>query len=52
MKDVLYNYCELTLEKAGHILDTGKQVSADRYNIINLKLSTLIAKEFIEYNLK
>ena len=49
VKDVLDNFyqfdCELNLENSGYILDNGKQVSADRYDLINLHLPKKITKE-------
>lgn len=52
VKDVLDNFyqfnCELNLENSDYILDNGKQVSADRYDVINLHLPTMIKKEMLE----
>lgn len=49
VKDVLDNFyqfdCELNLENNDYILDDGKQVSEDRYDVINLHLPKKITKE-------
>jgi len=46
VKDVLDNYyqfdCELRLKNEGYILTNGKQVSVDRYDVINIYLPVQI----------